>query len=222
MQKGDASAANRRFEAVTKLLSEPGLAGRADLNDLTLAATAFTELTRAQMATAASAAVAPAPQPVPPAAASATPPAVSAASTPVMSATTATAPPSTPAASRGAAGAQPPPAARPGAVTTLRAPSAATAPPGFVPAAPDLADPCLRGNPGTGFVAQMGFSGAVRVTIDATGKVTGAVMEPSVYPPYDRQILTAARDWIYRPATQNGKPVTSERLVEIVLRPRTP
>jgi hypothetical protein len=54
------------------------------------------------------------------------------------------------------------------------------------------------------------------------GKVTGAVMEPSVYPPYDRQILLAAREWTYRPATQNGKPVASERLVEIVLRPRTP
>ena len=48
MQKGDAAAANRRFEAVTKLLSEPGLSGRADLNDLTLAATAFAELTKAQ------------------------------------------------------------------------------------------------------------------------------------------------------------------------------
>src|SRR5689334_7377387 len=31
MQKGDAAGANRRFEAVTKLLSEPALAGRADL-----------------------------------------------------------------------------------------------------------------------------------------------------------------------------------------------
>ena len=58
-------------------------------------------------------------------------------------------------------------------------------------------------NPGTGFVSTMGFSGAVRVTIDATGKVTGAVMEQSVYPPYDRQILAAARTWVYRPATQN-------------------
>ena len=77
-------------------------------------------------------------------------------------------------------------------------------------------------NPGTGFISQMAFSGAVRVTIDAQGKVTAAVMEPSVYPPYDRQILLAARQWTYRPATQNGKPVVSERLVEIVLRPRTP
>jgi protein TonB len=61
----------------------------------------------------------------------------------------------------------------------------------------------------------------VRVTIDATGKVTGAVMDRPVYPPYDRQLLVAARGWTYRPATRNGQPVASERLVEIVLRPPT-
>jgi periplasmic protein TonB len=219
MQKGDAAAANRRFEAVTKLLSEPGLAGRADLSDLTLAATAFSELTKAQMAAAAAAAaVVPAPQPVPPAAAATEPPAVS------TSASGGSAPANTtasPAASRSAGRAQPPPAARPAAVTTLRPPSAAAPPPGFVAAVP-VSQAVPAWNPGTGFVAQLGFSGAVRVTIDANGKVTGAVMEPSVYPPYDRQILAAARDWTYRPATQNGKPVASERLVEIVLRPRTP
>ena len=69
-------------------------------------------------------------------------------------------------------------------------------------------------------MAQLGFSGAVRVTIDATGKVTGAVMDRPVYPPYDRLVLAAARAWTYRPATRNGQPVSSERLVEIVLQPR--
>jgi TonB family protein len=213
MQKGDATAANRRFEAVTKLLSEPGLAGRADLTDLTLAATAFTELTRAQMAAAA--AVVPAPQPVPPAAASATPPAVAPTGAPVTSAPTPTAPPPT-AAARNTAGAQPPPAARSGQVSTLRPPGPV---PGFVPAAP-ISQPVPAWQPGAGLIAQLEFSGAVRVTIDANGRVTGAVMEPSVYPPYDRQILAATREWVYRPATQNGQPVASERLVEIVLRPR--
>jgi protein TonB len=215
MQKGDAAGANRRFEAVTKLLSEPGLAGRADLIDLTLAATAFSELTKAQMAAAAAAAAAvvPVPQPVPPPAAPTEPP--------VVRAPASTSPSPSLAASRSASGAQPPPAARPAQATTLRPPSAASAPPGFVPAVP-VSQPVPAWNPGTGLVATMGFSGAVRVTIDATGRVTGAVMEPSVYPPYDRQILVAARDWTYRPATQNGTPVASERLVEIVLRPRTP
>jgi hypothetical protein len=222
MQKGDAAGASRRFEAVTKLLSEPGLAGRADLIDLTLAATAFSELTKAQMAAAAAAAAAvvPAPQPVPPLTASIEPPAVATNGAPVR-APASTSPSPSLAASRSASGAQPPPAARPAQATTLRPPSAASAPPGFVPAVP-VSQPVPAWNPGTGLIATMGFSGAVRVTIDATGKVTGAVMEPSVYPPYDRQILIAARDWTYRPATQNGTPVASERLVEIVLRPRTP
>ena len=58
------------------------------------------------------------------------------------------------------------------------------------------------------------------MTIDASGRVTGAVMEPSVYPPYDRLVLAAAKEWTYRPATQNGQPVASERRVEIVLKPR--
>ena len=226
MQKGDSAAAHRRFEAVTRLLSEPGLAGRADLNDLTLAAGAFAELTKAQMAAAAAAAVVPAPQPAPPAVAATEPPAT--ANAPVSANTPA------PTASRNAggtqpapasrnAGGQPPPAARPtsSAVTSSRPATPAVAPPGFVAAVP-VSQVVPPWNPGTGFISQMGFSGAVRVTIDAQGKVTGAVMEPSVYPPYDRQILLAARDWTYRPATQHGKPVASERLVEIVLRPRTP
>jgi hypothetical protein len=202
MQKGDAAGANRRFEAVTRLLSEPGLAERADLSDLALAATAFAELTKAQMA-AAAAAAAPAPQPAAPAEASA----------PVA-----------------ASGAQPPPAPRPGSgVTTLKPPAAAAAnmpaiippgTPGLVPAIP-VSQVVPPWQPGSGVIGQLGFTGAVKVTIDATGKVIAATMSPSVYPPYDRLILTAARDWVYRPATLEGQPVASERLVEIVLRPRT-
>ena len=72
----------------------------------------------------------------------------------------------------------------------------------------------------SGAFGQIGFTGAVRLSIDAGGKVTNAVMDPSVYPPYDRQVLAAARQWVYRPATQDGRPVASERRVEIVLRPR--
>jgi protein TonB len=217
MQKGDSAAANRRFEAVTKLLSEPGLAGRADLNDLTMAATAFSELTKAQMtaaATAAAAAAAPPPQPEAPAvsaASSAAAPASTPATAPAAAA-------STPAAARTASGAQPPPAARPAAGTTLR-PPATVVPPGFVPAAA-VSQPLPPWQPAPGMMSQLNFTGAVRISIDAEGKVTSAVMDPSVYPPYDRLVLAAARGWTYRPATQDGKPVASERRVEIVLKPR--
>jgi periplasmic protein TonB len=226
MQKGDPAGANRRFEAVTKLLADPALAGRADLTDLTLAATAFSELTKAQLAAAAAAAAA-APQPVPPAVASTDPPpAVSSgapvtANTPAPTATRNSGSGQPPPAPRNST-AQPPPAARPSAaaVTSTRPATPAVAPPGFIAAVP-VSQVIPPWNPGTGFIAQMGFSGAVRVTIDAQGKVTNAVMEPSVYPPYDRQVLSSARQWTYRPATQNGTPVASERLVEIVLRPRS-
>ena len=63
------------------------------------------------------------------------------------------------------------------------------------------------------------FSGAVRVEIDATGRVTGAFMERPVYPSYDRLVLAAARKWTYQPATLNGVPIPSEKTVEIELRP---
>jgi hypothetical protein len=53
---------------------------------------------------------------------------------------------------------------------------------------------------------QLGFTEPCRLSIDATGKVTNAVMDPSVYPPYDRLVLAAAREWVYRPATQDGSP----------------
>src|SRR6185436_13611391 len=121
MAKGDAAAANRRFEAVTKLLSEPGLAGRADLSDLTLAATAFAELTKAQIAATAAAAAAavPAPQPAPPTAA-ATPPAATSSgtgATPAAASRTSSGP-STARTTGG--GTQPPPAPRSSAVTLQR------------------------------------------------------------------------------------------------------
>jgi hypothetical protein len=220
MQKGEAAAANRRFEAVTKLLSEPGLSGRPDLNDLTLAATAFAELTKAQIAAAAAAAAAtaaavPAPQPAPPTTATITPPAATLSSTsapPAASRTSTT--PSTARATGG--GTQPPPAPRPSSVTLQRP---AVPPPGFLPAAP-ISQTVPAWQPGPGMVGQLGFTGAVRLSIDATGKVTNAVMDPSVYPPYDRLVLAAAREWVYRPAMQDGKAVASERLVEIVLKPR--
>jgi len=67
--------------------------------------------------------------------------------------------------------------------------------------------------------ARRGFSGAVRVIIDADGKVTSAEIERSVYPPYDRAVLEAARGWLYKPATRNGKPIGSETTVEIKLGP---
>jgi TonB family protein len=64
------------------------------------------------------------------------------------------------------------------------------------------------------------FRGAVRVQIDAQGKVTSADMATPVHPAYDRLVLLAAKDWTYQPARANGAAVPSEKVVQIVLKPR--
>lgn len=64
------------------------------------------------------------------------------------------------------------------------------------------------------------FRGAVRVVISEAGRVTDAVLEPGIHPAYDRLILAAARGWEYHPALRNGVPVASEKVIEVVLKPR--
>jgi TonB family protein len=71
-----------------------------------------------------------------------------------------------------------------------------------------------------GAQAQMEFRGAVEIVIDEEGAVSSARIVDSVHPTYDPALLEAARGWRYRPATTGGKPVTSTKRVEVVLRPR--
>jgi TonB family protein len=59
---------------------------------------------------------------------------------------------------------------------------------------------------------------SVRVIIGTNGKVTQATIERSSHPIYDRLVLQAARDWVYQPATMNGRPVTAEKVVTVQLR----
>jgi TonB family protein len=68
--------------------------------------------------------------------------------------------------------------------------------------------------------ANRALSGAVKVTISAEGRVTSAVMLRRVHPFYDRAVLEAARGWLYKPATLDGKAVASEKTIEIELSPR--
>ncbi|MEQ1757888.1 MAG: TonB family protein [Vicinamibacterales bacterium] len=74
-----------------------------------------------------------------------------------------------------------------------------------------------RWSPPDRTIARMNFDGAVRVTIDATGKVTSASIVRPTHPSYDVQLLRTARDWSYRPATRNGQPIESEKTVEVHL-----
>jgi TonB family protein len=67
---------------------------------------------------------------------------------------------------------------------------------------------------------QASFSGTVRVTISAVGRVENAEIVRSVHPGYDRLLLQAARDWEYQPALSDGRPISSEQLVQVQLKPR--
>ncbi|HEY1306531.1 MAG TPA: TonB family protein [Vicinamibacterales bacterium] len=59
---------------------------------------------------------------------------------------------------------------------------------------------------------------SIRVVIGASGKVTDATVQQSAHPLYDRLVLQASRDWVYQPATLNGRPVPSEKVVTVHLR----
>jgi TonB family protein len=59
---------------------------------------------------------------------------------------------------------------------------------------------------------------SVKVVIGLDGKVVSASMQQPSHPLYDREVLRAAREWLYQPATLNGRPVPSEKVVTIQLR----
>jgi len=64
------------------------------------------------------------------------------------------------------------------------------------------------------------FAGAVHVRIGEDGKVVAATIEKPIHPLYDEALLNAARRWTYQPARQNGVPVASDRIVQVILKPR--
>jgi TonB family protein len=64
------------------------------------------------------------------------------------------------------------------------------------------------------------FRGAIRVSISETGHVTSAELTAPIHPAYDRQLLLAARAWTYQPALKNGVASASEKVIEVVLKPR--
>jgi hypothetical protein len=62
-----------------------------------------------------------------------------------------------------------------------------------------------------------GAVGLLETVIDETGQVTSAVMRQSVHPIYDALVITAARTWLYKPATgRDGRPVKFRRVIEVL------
>jgi TonB family protein len=61
-------------------------------------------------------------------------------------------------------------------------------------------------------------TGKVEVVIDESGAVESAIMTTSVTPAYDVMVLAAARNWRFKPATLNGKPVKFRKMVQITIK----
>jgi hypothetical protein len=68
--------------------------------------------------------------------------------------------------------------------------------------------------------ARLEFRGRIILRIDADGRVVSSEMLAPTTPMYDAQLVVASKQWRYKPALSNGAPVASERVVEIVLKPR--
>jgi TonB family protein len=62
--------------------------------------------------------------------------------------------------------------------------------------------------------------GAIEVVIDENGLVVAANMRGPVSPSYDRQVVNAAQNWRYKPATINGVPVRFRKMVQVVVTPQ--
>jgi hypothetical protein len=60
-------------------------------------------------------------------------------------------------------------------------------------------------------------AGVVEVLIDASGAVEGVTMVLSVEPLYNRLLLAAAKNWLYKPARLDGKPVKYRKRIQVEL-----
>ena len=89
---------------------------------------------------------------------------------------------------------------------------------GFLPAVP-LVQTLPAWEPPNSASARTEYTGALKVRIGVDGKVKDAVIDRRSHPAYDARLLLAARSWLYKPATRNGQPVESERVIAISLSP---
>lgn len=60
--------------------------------------------------------------------------------------------------------------------------------------------------------------GLLDIVIDEQGRVISMAVRARVHPVYDSMLLTAVRDWKYRPATLNGKPVQFRKLIQFTVK----
>ena len=202
-KSGDRAEALKKFDLVVTLASTGTFKDTSDAEDLRTLASGFIELARAS-APARPAPTTPVPAPEPPKVAETTPGAA-----PVPT---------------GAAAPRPATATAPPVSAKTPPPSAKTPPPSAKapPASADVVQPVAVRQTippiPAGITGQGSPTASVRVEIGMDGHVVKASMQQSAHPLYDRLVLQAAREWLYRPAMLNGRPVPSEKVVTIQLR----
>lgn len=69
----------------------------------------------------------------------------------------------------------------------------------------------------TPIAQQVRARGLLEILIDEQGRVVSMAIRLSMHPLYDTLLLAAARDWRYRPATWEGKPVKFRKLIQVSL-----
>jgi hypothetical protein len=116
------------------------------------------------------------------------------------------------------------PAPRPSAPPTNEKPAVPSAPPApsamaFSPAVviQETLPVWMPPNP---TIARNEYTGSLKVRIGIDGRVKAVTIDQPSHPAYDAILLRVARNWLYKPASQNGAPVESERVIAVRLRPR--
>lgn len=127
-------------------------------------------------------------------------------------------------AARELAAAAPPPTPAPSARDNSSAGGESAAgkppePPVYRDGAPNLVPPVTvsQALPPSHLAERRLWTGAIEVLIDETGKVLSARMAMPVQPTYDKQVLQAALNWKYRPATKDGTPARYIKIINIRL-----
>lgn len=122
--------------------------------------------------------------------------------------------------------AAPPPEPKPVA-PPAPAPSAVRASPGRIYVAEDegvtVAVPVKQEVPRVPptIASQARDRGLLELIIDETGRVVSVMVRMSVHPVYDTQLVAAAREWKYLPATVGGQAVKFRKMVQITVNRRT-
>jgi hypothetical protein len=68
---------------------------------------------------------------------------------------------------------------------------------------------------------QRALSGTLAIVIDETGAVESVAIAEPVWPPYDVELLIAAKKWRYEPALKDGVPVKFKRFLAISVDPKS-